>query len=58
MNIDVAQNIVVKFDGDGRPLNHLDEIIPDGGGKKRLFFSVELLNSLREARKLVEPETE
>lgn len=56
MNIDINQDVVVGFDRDGRPLNHLGEIVPDGGGKRRLLFNVELLKSLRKARKLVEPE--
>ena len=56
MNIDINKDVVVGFDPDGRPLNHLGETLSDGGGKKRMLFSAELLNSLREARKLIEPE--
>jgi len=52
----VNQDVVVGFDLDGNPLNYLGEILPDGGGKKMMMFSVDCLKSLREARKLIWPE--
>jgi len=56
MNTDINRDVVERFDRDGRPLNYLGEIIPDGGGKRRLLFSAELLKSIRKAQRLVEIE--
>lgn len=57
MNIDINQDVVVGFDRDGRPLNCWGEIVPSReDGSKRMLFSKEILDSLRRARKLIEPE--
>ncbi len=49
MNVDIDRDVVVGFDGDGKPLNHLGDLVPYRPGT-RLFFSSKLLDGIRSVR--------
>lgn len=55
MNIDINRDVVVGFDGDGRPVNSQGELVSWKPGTRRLM-SKELLESWRRARKEIKDE--
>jgi len=54
-NIDINRDVAVRFDVDGRPINHWGDIIP-WRPEQRLCVSNELMENILRAREEIDEE--